>query len=162
MRPASVIIAAYTIAILILPAAGNAHAEITRYTESKVTVNERETFCQDSTVQAEKLAVSDMTGKSIKQTAAGSQLLMQATIENACGIDDYPVSIIFEVRNSDGMTSYLTIQQVRLSPETETFTVGSSWTAEDPGEYAVRVFSIACPICTGILTSSTSYDVSVY
>ncbi|MGI0020049.1 MAG: hypothetical protein ACREAY_06235 [Nitrososphaera sp.] len=162
MRRATGVIAAYIIATLALSAAGSAYAESIRYSESKVTVKNRETFCQDSRVQAERLVVGDMAGKSIKWLAAGSQALLQATIDNNCSIDDYPVTIIFEVRDFNGMTSYLTIQQIRLSPATQMFTVSSSWTPENPGEYTVRVFSMACPTCLGILSQVMSYDVSVY
>lgn len=126
-----------------------------------MTVKSKETFCHIDRIQADRLEVSNMAGEYTKQAAAGSQVLLQARINNDCSIDNYPVTIIFEVRDSDGMTDYLTIQQVRLSPSTETFTVGSSGTAENPGEYTFRVLSISCLTCLGILIPSPSYEISV-
>lgn len=151
-------------ATLALSAAGSAYGEIIGYNENRVTVKGRETLCQDSKVQAERLVVvGDIAGKTIKQAvAAGSQVLIQATIENTCGIDNYPVLIILEVRDSKGMTDYLAVQQITVSPATQTFTASSSWTPENPGGYTVRVFSIACLTCLGVLSQVMSYDVSVY
>jgi hypothetical protein len=114
-----------------------------------VTVKSSETFCPDERVQTKRLEVTDMAGNKVNRVAAGSQVSLQAIIDNRYSLDNYPVTIILEVRDSKGITKYVTWQQINVSPGKRTFVVGSSWTHDRPRDYEIRAFSFACTTCLG-------------
>lgn len=130
------------------------------YNESKLTVFEEQTdrpFAIDLT----ELAVRDSEGNIIHETTAGSQGTLQAGIASYRSVGSEPVYAIFEVRDPDDITDYLTLQNTTIN-SAEQMTVTSSWVAPDrPGEYTIRAFAIACIQCPAALARVLTYELTV-
>jgi hypothetical protein len=138
----------------------NAYAELLGYSKSQITIGERQIYCTQDKIEAE-LVVKDLDGNVITQTAAGSEVSMEATLNLDCNISDNPLMMLFEVRDSDGMTKYLTYQQMPVHSMRQVVT-SSSWVTDKPGEYEVRFFHITCLACPMVLASVEQYKITVY
>jgi hypothetical protein len=154
-------VAAGIVASLTLFVAGNTHAQVIGYSETRVIVKSSETFCPNERIQAKTLIIKDIAGNKINRIATGSQVSLQAMINNRCGVDNYPVMIILEVRDSKGITKYLAWQQIKVSPSKQTFAVAFSWMPDRPEDYEVRAFSFACTTCLGF-EQVISHKISAY
>lgn len=124
--------------------------------------NESNTPCDPiSDVYMKDLLVRDLRGNAITETKVGSQVVIEANVVNNCENDNKPLLALFEVRNSDGITVYLSWQNGIISSNQQTI-VGSSWVATDaPGEYDVRGFGIGCLNCPQILSNILTYKLTV-
>lgn len=141
--------------------ASNAYAEILGYSETKVVVKSSQQHCLQYEIKAVAIGFRDVNGNIIKQAAAGSQVSVQVIINNGCDIVDYPATIALEVRDSEGLTKYLALQQIALEPGHQP-RVGFSWTPDKPGDYDVRVFTITSINSTGTLNPVMMHKISVY
>jgi len=112
-------------------------------------------------VYLKDLFVRDMQSNVITETTVGSQVVIEANVVNNCENEDKPLLALFEVRNSDGITVYLSWQNSTIGSNQQTI-VGSSWVATDaPGEYDVRGFGIGCLNCPQILSNILTYKLTV-
>jgi hypothetical protein len=140
--------------------ANSAHAAILGYSEAKVIVEGDQQHCSQNGVKAAAMGFRDVRGNIIKQAAAGSQVSLQVTINNGCDTPDYPATILFEVRDSDGITRYLALQQISLEPD-QWPRISVSWVPDKPGDYEVRVFVVTCITCTDVLHPIMTHEISV-
>lgn len=105
------------------------------YSKSTITVvdkNTESTGCRDDQIKATHLVARDQNSSIIKQTTAGSQVSLEATIVSDCSLDQ-PATLIFEVRDAEGITNHMTWQMVAIDAK-ERITTGTSWVApEKPG-----------------------------
>lgn len=134
------------IVLIISSSIGYVYAQkIIGYSESTITVedpNER-TYCVSNEIEPTDLVAKDLAGNVKKQISADSQFLLQGVVNNnGCPVPDYPVLILFEVRDSDDITKYLVYQNVTLSPDQEDITLGVSWVAEEADDYTARLFTL--------------------
>jgi hypothetical protein len=78
----------------------------------------------------------------------------------ACNTADEPLTTIIEVRDAQGMTTYLAWQIVPISSSQQIIT-GSSWMPDKPGDYDVRFFPIICLQCPMIISPVVTYKITV-
>lgn len=138
----------------------DAYGEMFGYSESQITVGERQVYCTQDKIEAE-LVVRDLDGNVITQTAARSEVSMESTLKLDCNTSANPLTMLFEVQDSDGITTYFILQQVPVS-SVKQITVGASWISDRPGEYTIRFFHITCLNCPGVVLSVEQYKVTVY
>lgn len=138
----------------------SAYGELLGFSESQITVGEKQVYCTQDKIGAE-LVVKDLDGNVITQTAAGSEVSMETTLDLNCNISSTPLTMLFEVRDSDGMTKYLAYQQMQVHSMGQVVT-SSSWIADKPGEYEVRFFPIIDLHSTSILANIEVYKITVY
>lgn len=136
---------------------GFAHA--VPYSESVITVKESEVYCTYSRVDP-SVVVKDHNDNVITQTAIGTQVLIEATVNLDCNVTDEPLTAIVEVRNAEGMTTYLAWQIIPIS-SSQQIKLDSSWMPDKPGDYDVRFFSITCLHCPMILNHIVTYKITV-
>lgn|GEM_PF-5064999 len=97
----------------------------------------------------------------IKKTVnVGSQVMIEGTLTDDCPVSNYPVVAIFEVRDSDGFTTYFAWQNITMNQH-ELATMGVSWMPVREGDYTIRLFAFYCPNCLGILGPVAVIPVSV-
>ena len=155
----------YGIAVAVLIGGSTAEEafsqEIVGYNESKkITVKSQETYCSSSELELTEARARDIRGNSINRTIVGSQVLLDVFVISNCGINNYPILTLFEVRDADGLTKYFAYQNSTLSFGEET-TIGSSWLPDTEGNYQIRVLSHACLRCSGDFGRVQAYDFSV-
>jgi hypothetical protein len=128
--------------------------------ESIITVKEKEINCGGDRVHA-ALAVRDQAGNVVTQTSAGTQVLIEGTLDLDCNNSpgDPPV-VLFEVRDEDGMTVHLAWQTVSVESGKQIVT-GLSWIPEKPGVYDVRFFALFCLNCTGQMPTIVTEEITV-
>jgi hypothetical protein len=141
--------------------ASNAYAEILGYSETKVVVKSSQQYCRQDEIRVAAMGFRDVSGNIIKQAAAGSQVSVQAVINNGCDIPDYPATILLEVRDSEGITRCFAFQQIALEPSHQP-RIGFSWMPDKAGDYEVRMFVITCINCTPVLNPIMTHRISVY
>jgi hypothetical protein len=126
------------------------------FNESKVVVRpiveEDIPSCTYQEVQLTELLVKRISQDhlAVKQIMPGSPVLIQTKIVDNCNdVKDYPITIFFEVRDSDGITNFVAWQQTSLNPGQKAIT-STTWTAPDKaGDYSIRSFAIHCITCSG-------------
>ena len=134
--------------IQVLPAGQSSESEI-------------DTPCDNYDGYMKDLLVRDMQDNVITETTVGSQVMIEANVVNNCENEDKALLALFEVRNSDGITIYLSWQNGIISSNQQ-MPVGASWIAPDaPGEYDVRGFGITCLACPQILSNILTYKLTV-
>ncbi|MEO9363067.1 MAG: hypothetical protein ABI348_04115 [Nitrososphaera sp.] len=141
--------------------ASSAYAEIRGYSETQVIVKSSQQHCLQYEIKAVAMGFRDVNGNTIRQAATGSHVSVQTIINNDCDIADYPATILLEVRDSEGMTKYLALQQIVLEPGHHP-RVGFSWTPDKPGDYEVRVFTITSINSTVPFNPILTHKISVY
>jgi hypothetical protein len=149
---------------------GFALAELMGYNETTIhvvsadqnTLPDSGEFCQAYGIYSKDLLVRDMQGNVITKTKVGSQVMFESTVVNSCIDQDNALSItLFEVRDANDITIYLTWQDTTIDSRTND-TRGASWVApEVPGEYTVRSFHISCLQCTGLIHDIQEYPLTV-
>jgi plastocyanin len=77
------------------------------------------------------------------EATAGEQLIISTTITNHCYEQDQPFVAIIEVRNSDGVTEYLSWQSGVLKGLTGNIEIGVSWIPAYGDNYELRAFVIS-------------------
>jgi hypothetical protein len=144
----------------ILPMGYN-HSYIQVLPAGQTTEDQNAATCDFSKVYMQDLLVRNMQGDIITETQVGSQVVIEASAVNGCQFEDKPLLVLFEVRNSDGITGYLSWQNGTISSNQQVV-VGSSWVAPDvPGEYEVRGFYVGCLACPMILSNVHTYKLTV-
>jgi hypothetical protein len=118
------------------------------YSESTITVKEEQTYCTSNTLELTDVSIKDTKVNKVTDSKVGSQIVVEASVTSNCEISNYPILILFEVRDSEGMTRYLALQNTTMSQGDQT-TSGFSWTAGEAGDYELRVFTHACLRCSG-------------
>lgn len=86
-------------------------------------------------------AVYDLRGNLLDQITAGQQVILSKSFVDSRNVPQ-PFVAIFEVRDSDGFTVYLTWQSGTTAAGGHV-DASASWTAEDIGVYDVRTFSLS-------------------
>lgn len=123
-------------------------AALIGYSESTIQVfptppvyYEPDSYCDMPRVYGTELLVRDVAGRIITETTTGSQVQLEATVTNYCdGIER--MLVIFEVRDPNDVTNYLTWQDGTIN-SSDQVVIGSSWIAPNvPGEYTVRLFNM--------------------
>jgi hypothetical protein len=100
--------------------------------------------------------LKDFSNNNITEVTAGKQVVLSSTVTNNQGTVR-PFAAIVEVRNADGITSYLQWQTGSLNANGNT-NIGLSWTPDAPGTYTVRTFvvtDIANPAALSAIATST-------
>jgi hypothetical protein len=95
--------------------------------------------------------VHDLDGNLLDQTTVGRQVILSKTFENEKNVSQ-PYVAIFEVRDPDGLTVYLTWQTGIMAAGGQA-NVGASWIAEGAGEHHIRTFLLSS------LTSPEALDI---
>lgn len=145
-----------------LPAVLDANATLfSTVQESVITVKEKQVYCTNDRVHP-ALTVKDQAGNVITQTAVGTQVLIEAVVGLDCNVylSGELLTMIFEVRDEEGITNYLAWQIFAIESGDQIMT-GLSWTPEKPGNYEVRFFPITCLRCTGIFHNIVTYEITV-
>lgn len=95
----------------------------------------------------------------------GTQLEIEAILSAECyrtqnedGL--YQFTALIEVRDSDGITRYLAVQQGGIQPWTES-SYSVSWIPEEPGEYEIRAFSLGDLSSTAVLSHVVIIKITV-
>jgi|GEM_PF-5394711 len=95
----------------------------------------------------------------------GTQLEIEAILSAECyrtqnedGL--YQFTALIEVRDSDGITRYLAVQQGDIQPWTES-SYSISWIPEEPGEYEIRAFSLGDLHSTSVLSQVVIIKITV-
>jgi hypothetical protein len=143
-------------AAILLPVFTADAAILSKVAEATITVSEA---CDDPAIDL-KLAVKDQAGNIIKQTTAHTQVFIEGTVNFNCNKSAESPIVLFEVRDGEGITTYLAWQ--RFSGESSGQVIsGSSWTPDRPGIYEVRFFYIACLSCPMVLNPVVTYEITV-
>lgn len=100
------------------------------------------------------LTVKDIYDNTITETRIGSQVELETTVVNECRVEDKPLFVILEVRESDGVTTFLAWQNSTINAG-EQVAMKTSWVAGEPGGYTVRAFYIGCLTCSGSFMTDT-------
>jgi hypothetical protein len=106
------------------------------------------------------VVVKDQAGNIITQTEVGTQVLIEATVNLDCNTTDEQLTAIVEVRNADGMTTYLAFQIVSIN-SSQKIIIGSSWMPDKSGDYDVRFFPITCLRCPMVIHPVVTYKIAV-
>lgn len=107
-----------------------------------------------------EILVRDLNGNIITQTTAGSQVVIEAIVNNDCQ-RDWPPWALIEVRDEAGVTNYISWQVGTPELHKQTI-IDNSWVAPDvPGKYEVRGFGIGCLQCPMILSNVFTYELTV-
>jgi len=85
--------------------------------------------------------VYDLSGNLLDQITAGQQVILSKSFVDNRNVPQ-PFVAIFEIRDSNGFTAYLTWQR-GTTAESSQVNVSASWTAEDIGVYEVRTFFLS-------------------
>jgi hypothetical protein len=116
--------------------------------------------CNGPTIEATVL-VEDLSGRIINETKVGNQVLIEGSAFMDClQYPDDQQTMIFEVRNKEGITTFIAWQSV-LQDSGGTLAGGVAWTPDEPGTYTVRFFPIVCLSCPMVLNKVVSYEVLV-
>lgn len=108
------------------------------------------------------LTVKDQAGNIIKQTAAGTQVLIEgSTIIDRLQCQDDSRVMLFEVRNEEGVTTFLAWQTFSAQDLGDRIAAGASWIPDKPSTYEVRSFAIACLNYSGVFPHVVSYEITV-
>lgn len=130
------------------------------YNESTITVVDRQHESNCLNVEFTELTVRDSSGNAIRETAAGSQVILQAGVAS-CNSESQSVIVLFEVRDPDSLTNYVSWQNATVGSSGQ-ITVNSSWIAPDrPGDYDVKSFAITCLNCPMALNPVLTYKLTV-
>lgn len=86
-------------------------------------------------------AVHDLRGNLLDQITAGQQVILSKSFVDSRNVPQ-PFVAIFEIRDSNGFTMYLTWQSGTTATSGQV-NVSASWTAEDIGIYEVRTFFLS-------------------
>lgn len=149
------------IMLLGIASTGMAHGAVqVGVSEASVTVKPK--LCIRGGLEPAKVYIKDSSNKILRQTAAGSQVLLQAVVKNNCQIDNLPVTIILEVRDKEGITRYMTLQKVTVSANQHIVMASSSWVPENPGDHEIRAFTISNTVRMGVLVPVIYYKITVY
>jgi hypothetical protein len=117
--------------------------------------------CEANGVLLHDLVVRDLQGNVVRETGRSSHIILESTVTNYCSDLDNQLSMtLFEIRDSKGLTVYLTWQNSTIDSNQERV-IGSSWLADvEPGSYVARAFHITCLNCSGLFNIE-SYDLTV-
>jgi hypothetical protein len=85
--------------------------------------------------------VHGLDGNLFDHVIVGQQVILSATFENDRHVSQ-PYVAMFEVRDSDGFTVYLTWQTGIMAASGQA-NVGVSWIAESIGEHQIRTFLLS-------------------
>ncbi|MGI0049925.1 MAG: hypothetical protein ACREAW_10325, partial [Nitrososphaera sp.] len=108
------------------------------------------------------LTIKNQTGNIIKQTAAGTELLIEfSTIIYRLLCQDDSRVMLFEVRDEEGVTTFLAWQMFSAQDLGDRIAAGASWIPDRPGTYEVRSFAIACLNYSGVFPHVASYEITV-
>ena len=108
------------------------------------------------------LTVKDQTGNIIEQTAAGTQVLIEgSTIIDRLQCQDDSRVMLFEVRDEEGVTTFLAWQMFSAEDSDDRIAAGASWIPDKPGNLEVRSFAIACLNYSGVFPHVTTYEITV-
>jgi hypothetical protein len=77
----------------------------------------------------------------LDEVTSGQQLIIATTVSHVSGNQDLDMIVLFEVRNSAGVTEYLAWQSLVLKAGSQT-QVGVSWMPTHGGAYEIRTFAI--------------------
>jgi hypothetical protein len=70
--------------------------------------------------------------------------------------------VLFEVRDKEGITTYLAWQRLAAAEDLGRQIVAStSWTPDKPSTYETRLFAIVCLSCRGVLSHVATYEITV-
>jgi hypothetical protein len=138
---------------------------LTGYGQSKIALvvaerNGGTGSCREDQVKATHIVATDQRGNFIKQTTTDSQVLLRADLASMCA-SAQPAILIFEVRDAQGVTKYLSWQTLMVGAQKHV-TTRVSWLAPDvPGAYEVRFFKISCLQCPMVLSQVLTYRLDV-
>jgi hypothetical protein len=104
--------------------------------------------------------VQDLDGKDSVNIRIGQQVILSTTWMNQWETRDRSFVGIFEIRNDQGVTSYLAFQSGFLRPECST-EMGISWLPEEEGHYQVRIFAVTSFDYPLILSTLQTSELSV-
>jgi hypothetical protein len=122
--------------------------KIIGFNESKITVNDERRSCGSSNFGLTQLLVKDIREKVISSSESGSQIMVEISVASQCVFDNYPVLILLEVEDKDGLTRYLAFQNFTMNLGTS-YTAGFSWLSQDAADYKFGVFVHSCSGCSG-------------
>ena len=98
--------------------------------------------------------VHDLDGNLLDQVIVGQQVILSDTFVNERSVSQ-PYVAIFEVRDSDGFTVYLT-WQIGIVTAGGQADAGVSWVANEVGVHEIRTFilsSLSNPVALAIVES---------
>lgn len=131
------------------------------YSESNITVKSEQTYCISSkTLHLTDVSVRGVEGSGIENVAAGSQVVIEATVTSNCEISNYPIMMLIAVRDFDGMTTYFVYQNITMN-QGDRATISFSWLANRAGNYEIRVLAHTCLACSGDFGLMERIDFSV-
>jgi hypothetical protein len=147
------------LALAILSPVFSADASVL-HTVVKTTISVKEA-CAGSAVDA-SVVVKDQAGNIIVETTVGTQVSIEGTVFIDCVnyIDGEPQITFFEVRDEEGMTTFLAWQRISEYSDGQ-IVANQSWTPDESGEYEVRLFSPVCLRCPMVLNNVVTYEIRV-
>lgn len=106
---------------------------------------EEDSSCDVSDIYISQFLVKDLRGSAVTRVTAGSQLVIEATIDNRCSDRDKQQQyILFEVRDYVSATLYESWQNSTIGSN-QRMAIGTSWVVPDiAGEYQIIVFYVGC------------------
>jgi hypothetical protein len=153
-----VVIGIVTMISLATFAAGSIPPLPLAYNESTITVKEA---CNSPAIDL-GLVVKDQAGSIVKQTTVGTPVLIEGSVDMDClQCQDDSRVILFEVRDKEGVTTFLAWQMFSAEDFDDRLAAGASWMPEKTGNYEIRFFTIACLNYSGVLPHVVTYEITV-
>ena len=137
-----------------------AQSTVVDYNGTTITLEEQHKFCTSNTLQITGVSITDPNGNTIRKTEQSSQVIVEASVTSYCQYSNYPVLIMLEVINSDGVTSYRAFQNITMS-HGDDVKPSFSWMVDDAGDYQLRIFAHACIPCSGDFQNASAFDLAV-
>lgn len=157
---------------MLLPAvsfAPNAHATLLSLPPTTIIHVEDPTVCaNNAAAPVQALSARYPSGNRVSpndEVPYGTQLTIEALLSAHCyrtqnENGNYQFTALMEVRDSDGITQYLAVQQGEIVPWTES-SFAISWVPETPGEYEIRAFSLGDLHNSGVLSQVVTIRITV-